>query len=231
MRTTGNSLLAGAALVAAGLGAAPSQAATVALVPTQDAAVKFGFSGRNDTSGIIQNNAGNRWRVYIQFTLPTGYAGNITDASLELVVSKSVTRNLDLALLTNEVIDVWDEGTINFANAPGTVNADVDQNYSSSSYVLSDTVLLVDNETVSEAVDAVHEFDLSLSLAHLNVDTDDTLTFIISGTQGSTSQPSFYLSEILGKEPVLNLTAVPEPASLALLLGGVAIISSRRRRL
>ncbi len=191
--------------------AAAAKAEVLALNPAQDASVKWGYGGRIDDKGVVGNNDGNRWKFYIQFDLPGGTAGGITNASLDLVVRDSVSRQLDVVLLTNETIDAWDEATITFATAPGSVDANVDQNYSATSYDLADTALLLDNETVGEAVDVTHHFDLSSSVALLNTDTDNKLTFVVSGAQTSTAQPSFYFSEVAGKEPVLNLEYTPDP--------------------
>ncbi len=204
------------------------QADVLNLAAAQDASVKYGYGGRVDDKGVVVNASGNRWKFYIQFDLPAGTAGNITDASLDLVVSKSVNRSLDVVLLTNETIDAWSESTIKFDNAPGSVNADVSQNYSADSYNLADTALLVDNESVSEAVDATHTFDLSSSIALLNADSDGKLTLVLSGTGISSSYPEFYSSES-ANGPILNLT-IPEPATLGLVgISGLALMVIRRK--
>ena len=210
--------------------AAAAGAEILALNPAQDASVKWGYAGQNDSLGVINNHATQRWRFYIQFDLPTGTAGNITNATLDLVVRTAVHRQLDVALLTNESIDTWDEATMTYATAPGTVNADADQNYGAASYVLADTAQLIDNEEVPGGVGTTHTFDLSSSLALLNADTDNKLTFIFSGAQTSTDQPRFDLSEIAGNEPVLNLGVIPEPSTLSMIgIASLGLMVIRRK--
>ena len=200
------------------------------------------LNARYSTLSPDTNNDRNEY-IFLRFDLAEITAGSVTTASLNLTAYRT-TDSYDLniyGLNDNVSGQNWDEATVQFNSAPGlTFDGDSD----SRGRVDADTTLLGGiTENASEGV--LLSFSDADLISFLNADTDGLVTFLIERETNVSGQARFASKEATtlgsGGTPVaagtyasylqLDATAIPEPATYALLGGLLALgyVMVRRR--
>ncbi|MEM6392927.1 MAG: DNRLRE domain-containing protein [Planctomycetota bacterium] len=229
---------------------ASSHAAT--LTPEADAFIRGGSNANNTQNGTAAQNLlilpGNDLsfarKTYIRFDLSTITAA-VTDAELSIDFSFSNTATGGLPIniygindgVTGE--DTWSEATLTWNNAPSNLTSG-STSAVASGVIASETTLLGSYTPTGAEISGAQNpntvnftLDSAALLDLVQNDTNDAITLIITGNSGSNGpvRPFIASRENVGGGGVsLNLTVIPEPASLVLLSAGGMLMLTRRRR-
>lgn len=173
--------------------------------------------------------------VYLRFDL-TSASASFTDASLHLNFVDSGAGTLATSSLSwvfhvyglndGNAGENWVESNINWSNAPG---------HNTSGYAVTASATTDLGTFAFTGKTATVDFTSAALKNFITADTNDLVTFIIlRDTQGTGSDS--YVHAIASKENSdtdgATLTIIPEPASAALLLGAIGLLTfSARRRI
>ena len=226
------------AVILAVLGLSVSSIHAAVLTPSADAFIRGGASaGSNQGGGTAQNlsivpgnNLDFNRKTYIKFDL-SSIDEDVIDAKLSLDISFSNTATggtpLNIWGLNNGSGDNWSETGITWNNAPGNQNSPVGVTNS----VLLGTI--VNPGQVASPGTFTFELDTDALLTFVNADTNNLVTFIITGSSGSNSPVRPLIASRENPGPAasrLDLTLIPEPSSLLLLSLGTLTLLRRRSR-
>ncbi len=228
-------------VLAAALAAAPlavSPAAAAVLTPSADAFIRGGSNANANQNGgnaqnllILPGNDLNFARkAYLRFDL-SSITADVTDAQLSLDISFSNTAvggaPLNIWGLNDGSGDNWSETGITWNNAPGN------QNNPAGTTGAALLGQIVDTGEVATPGTFTFTLDTDALLAFIQADGNDAVTFIITGSSGSNGpvRPIIASRENAGPPAArLDLTLVPEPASMALVGLSAVMVMGRRRR-
>lgn len=192
------------------------------------------------------NTGASAWtrKIYLRFDLSSITAPTIETAVLELYNTRTTTTTLKLSVYglvesatgygSGRLDEFWAEGNkngsagsageITYANAPGNVS-DIGSNALDSSYVVH---LL--NYSKSHNLGDTVKLTSQAMIDFLNADTNNMVTFIILYNDTQTTEYSFASKEAsTGHAPRLDITTIPEPATMTVLLLGACGALLRRR--
>ena len=222
-----------AAVVAAGM-VSQAEAVVITLNPVDDAYIQKGADSPHDEPEIVLKDSGTGTTTrkgYLRFDL-SSIAFPITDATLQLTLSRrdGGPYTVEVFGLTDESLDGWlgeDETTLKWTNAPANDTTDNDFT-SAASYFGSFGVATTDT------VGTLFSFTDPDLTAFLAADTNNQASILLRRVGGNSSHNlSFASTESTSYAyPALVLNVVPEPSTLAMLLGlaGVSLLGWMRRR-
>ncbi len=187
--------------------------------------------GSSETAQVLMGSSNDYLRkAYFRFDL-SSVSGSITEATLSFRVTSpdNLTGGGPVKLygLNDGVTgEDWSETGITWSNAPANT--------------LGDTAALDSNATELAAFANINSTTTTVNftseiLSFLQADTDNNVTFIVTGGSYLTGSPiryNFYTKENTSTEPfpTLAITTIPEPSSIALILIALTTLVWVRRR-
>ncbi|MEM1011219.1 MAG: DNRLRE domain-containing protein [Planctomycetota bacterium] len=224
------------------------------LQPEADAFIRGGSNANSSQNGTTAQNLlvlpGNDLsfarKAYVRFDLST-VVGTAVDAELSFDFSFTNTASggspINIYAINDGVAgeDTWSESGLTWNNAPSNLTSG-STSAVASAVVASETVLvgsfsptgseiagaqLGDGNTITFTIDATPLLPL------INGDTNDAITFILTGNTGSNSpiRPVFASRENVGGGGAELTVIVPEPTSaLGLIAGGSLLVLRRQQR-
>ncbi|MEM6332058.1 MAG: DNRLRE domain-containing protein [Planctomycetota bacterium] len=232
--------------IAACVIAAPVSASVITLDPSADAFVRGGSNANNTQNGTAAQNLlvlpGNDLsfarKTYIRFDLTT-ITGPVADAELTLEFTFANTASgglpINIYAINDGVAgeDNWSEAGLTWNNAPSNLTTGSTSQVAAG--VIAAETTLIDSITPTGpeiAGGATYVIDTAALLSALQADTNDAITFVITGNAGSNSpvRPLIASRENPGGGGASLAVVIPEPASLSLLAAGSLWMATRRRK-
>ena len=191
----------------------------------------FGASSQLNVKNSVSATALDR-KSYMRFDL-SSLAAPIDTASLELTTAAVLEQSTFpwtirvWGLDDGHTGETWSESGITWNNAPANTASGADL---SSDAQLLGTFTVVGEGTAGQ----LHEFSSPNLTSFLNADTNDLATLILTRVENENQGDGGAVQRFASKEnssfapPTLNVTLVPEPASIGLL--AIASLTLLRRR-
>ena len=196
-------------------------------------------NGGSDEVLVIKNATNNIRKSWLKFDL-TGLNVDYSQSgtiSLALSSNSSSSEEFDIALYalddTGATAPTWTESTITWNNAPG--NTTSGNNTQINGLDSGETTLLGTTGTIATDTAAGTQYQFTITDWSDYLQSDNTITVIAISTTNSPGPSIAFASSENATEawrPTLEFTAIPEPGSVALFVGMLALTlgALRRRR-
>ena len=242
MKKTLSAVLA-AALVA-GLGAAVAQAGVITISPQADSYLNKNSPDNNYGSAaviLVRANPAAVYKAYMRFDLSgISNLSQISSATLHLTATNS--NGTTLSTWVNQTVSIyglydssWGEGTGPLAGVSDTTGNTITWNHAPSNDTSSSTgflspATLIDTFNANGTVGEYAFTSTALANYLKNATAGGTVTLLLNTTGTSGIYMGSRDNGASARRPSLDVTVVPEPATLALLgLGGIATVLRKRR--